>query len=73
MKSYLPTMDFCEMNSQHQFKETPSASFTNLQSEFDQIPDISITLKLYADLIQKLKSTKDHNLRIQYMMQFSSK
>lgn len=68
-KPQQPAMNFGELQ---QVKDTPSVSFSNLQSEFNEIPEISITLQLYADLIKKLKSTNDHKVRIQFMMQFSN-
>ena len=54
-----PQQTSMSFDKKEQDKESPSISFSNLQSEIKQVPDISITLQLYADLINKLKSTND--------------
>lgn len=48
------------------------SSYSQLQNEFNSIPDMKQTLLLFKELINKLKSTNDHNVRLSILLQYQS-
>jgi hypothetical protein len=49
-----------------------NATLSDLQNEFNSIPNIKDTLKLYKEMIFKLKSTNCHNTRISIILEYTS-
>lgn len=56
-------------------EEEPSSfdSFAQIQEDFNNIPDIGETVKLFKSLVDKLKSTNCHKTRLSYLIEYTLK
>jgi hypothetical protein len=52
--------------------ESSFLNFSSLNNEFNSISDIKITLSLYKELINKLKSTNCHKTRLSFIIEYTT-
>lgn len=53
-------------------RRAPTSSFANLQANFQSIPEIDVTMRLFGNLIQELSSTMNHAERLTIMLRYCS-